>query len=418
MALIVQKFGGTSVGDPERIKHVARRIAAVKAAGHQVVVVVSAMGHTTDELIELMGKVTDYASPREVDMLLSTGEQVSIALVTMALQAQGVPALSMTGAQAGMRTEPVHSRARIVDIHTDRLKQVLADDYIPVVAGFQGVTYSGEICTLGRGGSDTTAVAIAAALRADECEIYTDVSGVYTTDPRVVTDARLLTEISYDEMLELASLGAQVLHPRSVEYAKQYRLNLRVRSTFNEGAGTLVKGVQDLENQTPVRGVAADLNQAKVALMDVPDQPGVAARLFSALSEHGVNVDMITQAVRGEQKNDIGFTVAKSELDQAVQVTEEVGRQVGASGVVQDPDVAKVSIVGSGMVNHAGIAARMFQALADGNINIQMIATSEIKVSAIISRNQAQQALRLIHNAFHLAGAAPAVEAISSEVKF
>ncbi len=410
MALIVQKFGGTSVANPERIRHVAGRIASAKQAGHQVVVVVSAMGHTTDELIELKDQVTNYASPRELDMLLATGEQVSIALVAMALQAVGVPAISMTGAQAGIRTEPVHTRARIIDIHTDRLKQLLAEDYIPVVAGFQGVTYNGEICTLGRGGSDTTAVALAAALKAHECEIFTDVSGVYTTDPRIVEDARLLKEISYDEMLELASLGAQVLHPRAVEYAKQYDLVIRVRSTFDEGLGTVVKGVEDMENVTPVRGVAVDMNQAKVALLAVPDRPGIAARLFGALSDHGVNVDMITQAVRAENTNDIGFTVPRNDLDKAVEVTSEVGKAMGAGEIVKDLDVAKVSIVGSGMVNHAGIAAKMFQALADGNINIQMIATSEIKVSCVINREQAQQAVRLVHNAFHLGSPMPTVE--------
>jgi aspartate kinase len=305
----------------------------------------------------------------------------------------------------------LHTKARIVDIQTDKLRQLLADDYIPVVAGFQGVTYNGEICTLGRGGSDTTAVALAAALKADVCEIYTDVSGVYTTDPRVVQEARLLPEISYDEMLELASLGAQVLHPRSVEYAKAYNLFIRVRSTFEEGLGTLVKGAEELENQAPVRGVAADLNQAKLALKGVPDRPGVAARLFGALSERGVNVDMITQSVQDDRTNDIGFTVARADLDRAVEVSEEIGREIGAQEVVHDDDVAKVSIVGSGMVNHPGVAATMFQALADGQINIQMISTSEIKVSCVIARAQAQQAVRLVHSAFRLGTPMPAVEA-------
>jgi aspartate kinase len=414
MALIVQKFGGTSVASPERIQKVAERVARTKADGHQVVVVVSAMGHTTDELIDLMNQVSRKPSPREIDMLLSTGEQVSIALMAMAIQDKGQKSISLTGAQAGIRTEPLHTKAKIADIQTERLRQLLADDFVPVVAGFQGVTYNGEICTLGRGGSDTTAVALAAALKADICEIYTDVDGVYTTDPRVVPEATLLPEISFDEMLELASLGAQVLHPRSVEYAKQFNLFLRVRSTFGEGLGTLVKGVNELENTQPVRGVAADLNQAKVALMEVPDQPGVAARLFGALSDRGVNVDMITQAVRGQTTNDIGFTVAKDDLERAVEVTEAVGREIGAKGVVQDTEVAKVSIVGSGMVNHAGIAAKMFQALADGNINIQMISTSEIKVSVIIHRSQAQQSVRLVHNAFHLGSPMPAVETPSN----
>jgi aspartate kinase len=411
MALIVQKFGGTSIANPERIRHVAKRVARAHRDGNQVVVVVSAMGHTTDELLDLLAQLTDKPSPREIDMLLSTGEQVSIALMASALQKEGVKGISLTGAQAGIRTEALHTKAKIADIQTDRIRQLLADGHVPVVAGFQCVTYNGEIFTLGRGGSDTTAVALAAALRADTCEIYTDVSGVYTTDPRVVEEARLLPEISYDEMLELASLGAQVLHPRSVEYAKQYDLYIRVRSTFDEGMGTLVKGVNELENTSPVRGVAADLNQAKVALLAVPDTPGVAARLFGALSDRGVNVDMITQSVRGEDTNDIAFTVAKSDLDRAVEVTTEVGREIGGGEVVQDQDVAKVSIVGSGMVNHPGVAATMFQALADGNINIQMISTSEIKVSCVIHRDFAQPALRLVHNAFRLGTPMPAVEA-------
>ena len=411
MALIVQKFGGTSVATPELIQKVAQRVIRTKQDGHQVVVVVSAMGHTTDELVEVMDQITNQPSPREVDMLLSTGEQITIALLAMALQAQGFQAISLTGAQAGIRTEPLHTKAKIADIQTERLRQLLADDFIPVVAGFQGVTYNGEICTLGRGGSDTPAVAVASALIADICEIYTDVSGDYTPDPRVVPEARLLPEISFDEMLELASLGAQVLHPRSVEYAKQFNLFIRVRSTFNEGLGTLVKGENELENVQPVRGVAADLNQAKVALLEVPDQPGVAARIFGALSDRGVNVDMISQSVRGEATNDIGFTVGKSDLARAVEITQAIGREIGAKAVVQDEEVAKVSIVGSGMVNHAGVAAKMFQALADGNINIQMISTSEIKVSCIIHRSQAQQAVRLMHNAFHLSSAVPAVEA-------
>lgn len=411
MARIVQKFGGTSVGDPARIKHVASRIAATVAAGHQVAVVVSAMGKTTDELLALMGQVCAEPNARELDMLLATGEQVSIALVASALKAHGIEAVSLTGAQAGIRTEAVHGKARIADIGTDRLERLMQRGVVPVVAGFQGTTYEGEICTLGRGGSDTTAVALAAALKADVCEIFTDVSGVYTTDPRVVPEARLLPEISYDEMLELASLGAQVLHPRSVEYAKHHRLFIRVRSTFDEGVGTVVKGVEELENQVPVRGVTADLNQCKVAVKAVPDRPGVAAQLFGALSEAGIVVDMITQSVRGDASNDIGFTVPSADLDKAIQVASEVGDRIGAAGVLSDPDVAKISIVGSGMVNHAGIAATMFQALADGQINIAMISTSEIKVSCVIDRAKAQQAVRLVHQAFRLDGAVPAVGA-------
>jgi len=402
MALIVQKFGGTSVGNSDRIKHVAKRVAQAKLEGNDVVVTVSAMGKTTNGLVALMAEISNNPSPREVDMLLATGEQVSIALLAQALQEMGVPAISLTGWQAGIVTEPVHSNAPILRIDTKRVRELLDQGFVVVLAGFQGVTEGGAITTLGRGGSDTTAVAYAAALKADFCDIYTDVDGVYTADPRVVPEARMHAEISYDEMLELASLGAKVLHPRSVEYAKHVNLFLRVRSSFNEGTGTVVKGVEQLEKQNPVSGVAADLNQAKLAILAVPDKPGTAAKLFNALAEAHIDVDMIIQSVQGEATNDIAFTVAESDLSRAKAVVYEIAQKIGASGVISDADVAKVSIVGAGMINHPGTAATMFTALADAGINIQMISTSEIKVSCIIERSRAQEAVQVIHKAFAL----------------
>lgn len=402
MALIVQKFGGTSVGNSDRIKHVAKRVAQAKLEGNDVLVTVSAMGKTTNGLVTLMGEISNNPSPREMDMLLATGEQVSVALVAQALNELGVPAISLTGWQAGIVTEPVHTNAPILRIDTTRVRELLDQGFVVVLAGFQGVTESGAITTLGRGGSDTTAVAYAAALKADYCDIFTDVDGVYTADPRVVPEARMHAEISYDEMLELASLGAKVLHPRSVEYAKNVNLFLRVRSSFNEGAGTVVKGVEQLEKQNPVSGVAADLNQAKLAVLSVPDQPGMAALLFNALAEAHIDVDMIIQSVHGEATTDIAFTVAESDLMRAKSVVYEVAQKIGASGVISDADVAKVSIVGAGMINHPGTAATMFAALAEAGINIQMISTSEIKVSCVIERARAHEAVRAIHKAFAL----------------
>lgn len=402
MARIIQKFGGTSVATPDKIKRVAQRIAATCAEGHQVAVVVSAMGHTTDELLQLLSQVTPDAEAREVDMLLTTGEQISIALVACALRDLGVKAVSLTGWQAGIHTEALHRKAQIVHIDTARMERLLADGIVPVVAGFQGITDQGEITTLGRGGSDTTAVAIAEALHADICDIFTDVEGVFTTDPRVVPEARLLSEISHEEMLELASLGAQVLHPRAVEYAMKCNVVLRVRSTFGQGPGTVVKGANQLETSNPVSGVAADLNQAKMAVLGVPDRPGVAARIFTALARSGINVDMIIQSAREEATNDIAFTVTADDLGKARRVLEEVGRELGIAGIVSDGDIAKVSIVGAGMINHPGTAAAMFAALAEADINIEMISTSEIKVSCAIRRDRAQDAVRVVHRKFGL----------------
>lgn len=402
MALIVQKYGGTSVGDTERIKNVARRIIRTVQQGNQVVVTVSAMGHTTDELIDLAQQVNPDPSQREMDMLLSTGEQVSIALVAMAIQAMGQPAISLTGAQVGIYTENAHSKARIMDVKTDRIQKELKKGNVVVVAGFQGITSDVEITTLGRGGSDTTAVAVAAALKADVCEIYTDVDGIYTTDPRIVPGARKLKQITYDEMLELASLGAQVLHPRSVELAKSYNMALHVRSSFKDEEGTIVKGETHMEIAQPVSGVALDMNQAKLAALEVPDKPGVAANIFGALAENQISVDMIIQSIRGEATNDIAFTVAKEDLKKAVGVLENLSKSWGIGRIVYDENIAKVSIVGAGMIGRPGIAAKMFDALGHKGINIQMISTSEIKVSCVIAKEKGREAVEAIHQSFKL----------------
>lgn len=401
MSLIVQKFGGTSVADTERIRHVARRVAEAYALHPEgVVVVVSAMGKTTDRLVQMARELNPDPIPREMDMLLATGEQISIALLSMALQQMGYKAISLTGAQAGILTENVHTKAKIVNINTEAMRRFLADGYIVVVAGFQGITADHQITTLGRGGSDTTAVALAGALEAPVCEIYTDVDGVYTTDPNIVPEAYKLSEISYEEMLELAQLGAKVLHPRSVECARKYKTVIHVRSSFNSREGTYVKAMKDLEVHRPVTGVTLDSKQAKLALRDVPDRPGIAARLFGALAEAHISVDMIIQSVQDDATNDIAFTVHEDDLNAATAITRQVGSEMGAGETVQDPHIAKVSIVGVGMAGTPGIAANMFQALAEGGINIQMIATSEIKISCVVSRDQARQAVQLIHDTF------------------
>lgn len=401
MSIVVQKFGGTSVADTERIRRVASRVAATKADHPEgVVVVVSAMGKTTDHLVDMARELSSQPSAREMDMLLSTGEQISIALLSMALQELGYKAISMTGGQAGIVTESLHSKAKILHINTDALHKHLADDYIVIVAGFQGVTTDQQITTLGRGGSDTTAVALAGALEAPICEIYTDVEGVYTTDPNTVPAAQKLSEISYEEMLELAHLGAKVLHPRSVECAKKYGTALHVRSSFNTEKGTLVKAMKDLEIQRPVTGITADDNQAKVAIRRVPDQPGIAAQLFGALADEHVSVDMIIQSVQDDMSNDIAFTVTQDDLPKAVEIAQAMSKKMGAGEVVSDDNIAKVSIVGVGMIGTPGIAAGMFEALAEAQINIQMISTSEIKVSCVVNKDQAKRALEIIHQRF------------------
>lgn len=400
--LIVQKYGGSSVADAGRIKRVAERIAGVKKEGHQVVVVVSAMGDTTDDLIELVKSVSKQPGEREMDMILSTGEQISIALLAMAVKDLGHEAISMTGPQAGIFTDGVHTKARITEIQCDRLKEELSSGKVVIVAGFQGLNGTGDITTLGRGGSDTTAVALAIALKADMCEIYTDVDGVYTTDPRVVKTARKLDIISYDEMLELAHLGAQVLHPRSVELSKIYNMKLHVRSSFNNNPGTVVKEVSEMEKTMIVTGVALDQNVARIGLFDVPDKPGIAWRVFRSLSQEHINVDMIIQSAMRDGINDISFTVGSTDLQKALSVMENIKEDVGFSGYNWDDSIAKISIVGAGMATNPGVAARMFEALAGRGINLEMISTSEIRISCIIKSEQAAGAVETLHDTFGL----------------
>ena len=403
MATIVQKYGGTSVGSVERIKNVAARVTAAKAAGNNVVVVVSAMGDTTDELISLLNQITDSPDPREYDMLLSTGEQVSAALLTMAIHALGFKAVSLTGWQAGVHTEDIPSRARITHIKLDRVQHELSQGKIVVVTGFQGIDSHGDITTIGRGGSDTSAVVIASALKADVCEIYTDVDGVYTADPKVVKNARKLKYISYDEMLELASLGAQVLHPRAVECAKNYGLVIHLRSSLSDEEGTYIKEVSEMEKKDVVAGVAIDANIAKVGILKIPDKPGVAAKLFKTLGNENINVDMIIQSIHPSgSMADMAFTVAKSDMKKAVEVTKAVAAELGAEGVISDDKVAKVSIVGVGMISKPGVAGTMFDVLGRNGINLEMISTSEIKISCVVKADQAKKAMELLHKEFEL----------------
>lgn len=405
MGIIVQKYGGTSVADAEKIKRVAQSVIREKNNGNSVVVVVSAMGHTTDYLVKLANEISPKPSNREMDMLLATGEQVSIALLTMAIQAAGHDAVSMNAMQVGIITENVHSKARIVDVKTDKLMQHINDGKIIVVAGFQGVTPEGEITTLGRGGSDTSAVAIAAALKADRCDIYTDVEGVYTTDPRVVPNASRLEQVAYDEMLELAYLGANVLHPRSVETAKQFDVPLRVRSTFKlDNMGTLILGVKNMEIYKPVTGVASDSSQARIVICDVPDKPGVSAKIFSALAAKNISVDMIIQsyARQSNNTNDIAFTISSDDIARTLEILEPIAKELNASNVHVNDNIAKVSIVGAGMVDRPGIAADMFKSLADAGINIKMISTSEIKISCLVDKNDAKEAVKHLHEVFQL----------------
>lgn len=403
--IVVQKFGGTSVADTDKIKNVAKAVLRERNLGHDVVVVVSAMGHTTDYLVKMAKEVSSAPSSREMDMLLSTGEGVSIALLAMAIQAQGCPAVSLNAIQVGIMTEHVHSNARIIEIKTDKIKSHLERGEVVVVAGFQGVTDNLEITTLGRGGSDTSAVALAGALNAKRCDIYTDVEGVYTTDPRIVPNASKLNEISYEEMLELARVGANVLHPRAVETAKQYNVPLRVRSTFKpENLGTLILGVDEMELHKPVTGVASDLSQLRVVVCDVKDNPGTAAALFNGLAEENISVDMIIQsyARKALNTNDIAFTIDKGDLEKTLKNIEKVKDKLGFSNVFVDDKIAKISIVGAGMIDRPGIAATMFKTLADCDINIKMISTSEIKISCIVSEDDAKKAIEALHKVFNL----------------
>ena len=404
MALIVQKFGGTSVADIDRIRIIAARAARTRAAGHAVVVVVSAMAGETNRLLALARSAHPRPDDREADVLASTGEQVTSALTAIVLHGLGVSARSFLGHQIRIETDDTHGKARILRIDAEPLRDALAAGTMPVVAGFQGVTADGRITTLGRGGTDTTAVALAAALGADVCEIYTDVDGVYTSDPRMVPRARKLERIAYDEMLELASLGAKVLQIRSVEFAKRYRVPVHVRSSFDESEGTWVIEEDSSMEDVSVAGVAADQNEAKLTVRGVPDQPGVAARLFGAVAAAGIVVDMIIQNASADGTTDMTFTVPRVDYDKALELVEGVARQIGARDVRGDLDVAKVSIVGVGMRTHAGIAARMFDVLAREGINIQMISTSEIKISVVVAAKYTELAVRALHDAF-IAGA-------------
>ena len=404
--LVVQKFGGTSVADTEKIKNVANSVIREKKLGNDVVVVVSAMGHTTDYLMKMAKDISDVPSSRELDMLLSTGEGVSIALLSMAIQAQGYDAVSMNAMQIGIITENVHNKARIIDIKTEKLNKYLEEGKIIVVAGFQGVTEDGEITTLGRGGSDTSAVAIAAALEAKRCDIYTDVEGVYTTDPRIVPNASKLEVVTYDEMLELASVGANVLHPRSVETAKQFNMPVRVRSSFNlSNMGTLIKGeYDDMEICRPVTGVAVDMSKLRIVVCDVPDEPGVAAKIFTTLSDEHISVDTIIQSYARlhNNTNDIAFTINKTDLPRTMELFDKINDEIKAEKIHIDDNIAKVSIVGAGMIDRPGVAATMFDTLANLNINIKMISTSEVKISCLVDADVANDALRALHKAFNL----------------
>jgi aspartate kinase len=401
MALIVQKYGGTSVGNPERIKNVAHRVAEYRRRGDQVVVVVSAMSGVTDGLIKLAKEIMPLPPEREMDMLLATGEQQTIALTAMALHALGVPAASLTGAQAGIVTDGVHTKAKIQNITPRQVHALLDAGQVVIVAGFQGQTAEGHITTLGRGGSDLTAIALAAALKADLCQIYTDVDGIYTTDPRIVPQAKKIPEIAYDELLELAGAGAKVMQLRSVEFAKKFGVVFEVRSSLNDNPGTIVKEETRSMEGVVVRGVALDKNQAKITLVAVPDKPGEAARIFTALSDAAINVDMIVQNVsHGTQATDLSFTIDKPDLLKARKVIDALRPQVGFADVLADEHIAKLSIVGVGMRSHSGVAARMFDTLARAGVNIQMISTSEIKISVVIDLARGEEAVRAVHQAF------------------
>jgi aspartate kinase len=398
---VVQKYGGTSVATPARIKRVAERIAGI-AENARVVVVVSAMGDTTNRLVKLAASITREPQDREMDTLLSAGETITAPLMAMALQARGVPALSLSGAQAGIRTSHSHTRARILDVVPTRVIEELDKGMTVVVAGFQGVNEALDITTLGRGGSDTTAVALAAALEADECEINTDVPGILSADPRLVPEAKLLRSISYDEMLELSALGARVMHPRAVEIGELYDLPIRVRSTFAEGPGTLITRNPEVEDRNRVRGIAAEEDVAKLTLVGVPDKPGIAAQIFIPLAEKGISVDVIIQNVSRQGVTDLSFTVPSADLAQSEKLVRRTSKEIDAEAVLTDPRVAKVSIVGTGMLGQPGIAAQMFKTLAEAGINIDMISTSEIRITCIVARDRVKDAVRALHKAYRL----------------
>ena len=405
MALIVQKYGGSSVKDTERIKNVAKRVAAYRQKGDQIVVVVSAMGGGTDNLIRLASEINEQPSEREMDMLLATGEQATIALLAMALHSLDLEAVSLTGAQAGIITDEVHTKAKIKNISPREVHAMLDAENVVIVAGFQGMTPDGRITTLGRGGSDLTAIALASTLEADLCQIYTDVDGVFTADPNLVSDARKLNEISYDEMLELSSLGARVMQSRSVEFAKKFNVTFEVRSSLNNNPGTIVKEETDSMEGVVARGVSLDENQAKVTLVGVPDKPGMAARIFSALAKGAINVDMIVQNIShgsATPATDMSFTTDKPDLLKALKVIEGLNREIEFTEVISDEGIAKVSVVGVGMRTHSGIAAKVFETLAAGGINIEMISTSEIKISVVVESEKGEAATQQLHDAFFL----------------
>ena len=402
MSLIVQKYGGTSVGSTERIKSVARRVARWLARGHQLIVVVSAMAGETNRLIALAAEVQVQPNPRELDVLVSTGEQVTIALLSMALLELGLKARSYTGAQARILTDSAHTRARIMSIEEERIRTDLAEGYVVVVAGFQGVDQNGNITTLGRGGSDTTGVALAAALKAEECQIYTDVDGVYTADPRIVPEARRLTTVTFEEMMEMASLGARVLQIRSVEFAGKYRVKLRVLSSFEEeGEGTLITFEED-ENmeQAIISGIAFNRDEAKITILAVPDRPGIAYQILGPIGDANIDVDMIVQNVGHDGLTDFSFTVHRNDYQKALKLLDPIMKHIKAGGIVSGDKIAKVSVVGVGMRSHAGIASSMFRTLAEEGINIEMISTSEIKISVVIDAKYTELAVRVLHDAF------------------
>jgi aspartate kinase len=402
MALIVQKYGGTSVGDVDKIRHVAQRVKKTRDGGNDVVVIVSAMSGETNRLVDLCSAIMEQPDPREYDVVVSTGEQVTIGLLSMALMEMGQDAVSLLGSQIAVHTDDVHAKARIESIDEKRVRDSLAAGKVVVVPGFQGINKTGDITTLGRGGSDTSAVAVAAALKADSCEIYTDVDGIFTADPNVVVDARKIGRISYDEMLEMASQGAKVLQIRSVEFAKKYDVPLHVRSTFNENEGTWVTREDEDMEKVVVSGVTCDKNEAKVSIIKVPDKPGIAAKIFGPIAEANINVDMIIQNISVDGFTDLTFTVPRTDLAQALEIIEGVGKEIGAKEILTEDKVAKVAVIGTGMRSHSGVASKLFSALAGEGVNIKMISTSEIKVSCIIERKYAELAVRVLHEAFDL----------------
>ncbi|MCM3162903.1 aspartate kinase [Metabacillus litoralis] len=409
MGIIVQKFGGTSVGSVERIQNVANRVIQEKDAGNDVVVVVSAMGKSTDQLVDLAGQLTSKPSKREMDMLLTTGEQITISLLSMALIEKGYDAISFTGWQAGIETESTHGNARITNINPQKINKELEKGKVVVVAGFQGVAVEGQITTLGRGGSDTTAVALAAALKADKCDIYTDVTGVFTTDPRFVKEARKLESISYDEMLELANLGAGVLHPRAVEFAKNYNIPLEVRSSMENERGTIIEEEAEMEQNLIVRGIAFEDQVTRVSVLGLPNELTTLSTIFSTLAKNGLNVDIIIQNTTTDNKTSISFSVKTSDLEDTIRVLEQYKEELGYERVESESGLAKVSIVGSGMVSNPGVAAEMFDVLAKQGIEVKMVSTSEIKVSTVISQAHMVSAVDTLHNAFELSKPAATV---------